>query len=296
MDKPRVVIGIDTETDVGSFTPFYSGLENGLPLLLELFGKKSVPATFFFVAEAAQKFPALTREVMKRGFEVGCHTIHHETIGDPLFDIPLVKPVLPEEVPNRLRRATSMISEVIGSSPVSFRAPRLWGSTTMVNSLEELGYVADATYPMYYFEERIAPYHPSATDWTQEGDLKILEIPNFADLSLPRKDPWGRNRDQWPIFRTAGADVLISHIDNFIALATSRNVTPVLCFYFHPWEFIEMPSRFDFGEASVEPSPFIIRNCGFYALQELGRLIDLLRGRDAEFYSAAGMAAYWSQR
>ena len=28
-----VVIGVDTETDIGSFTPFYNGVEKGTPLL-----------------------------------------------------------------------------------------------------------------------------------------------------------------------------------------------------------------------------------------------------------------------
>jgi len=32
-----VVIGVDTETDIGSFTPFYNGVEKGTPLLLEFF-------------------------------------------------------------------------------------------------------------------------------------------------------------------------------------------------------------------------------------------------------------------
>jgi len=296
MENPKVVIGIDTETDVGSFTPFYTGLEKGVPLLLDLFENKNVPATFFYVAEAAQKIPTLTREVIKRGFEVGCHTIHHETVGDPLFDIPMVKPILPEEIPLRLRKATTMIADVIGESPVSFRAPRLWGNTMMINTLEELGYVADASYPMYYFEEQICPYHPSSSDWTQQGNLNILEIPNFADLTLPKKDRWGRNRDQWPIFRTEGANVLIGHIDNFISYTRARDVCPVLCFYFHPWEFVKMPTRFDFGEASVEPSSFIVRNTGPYALQELSRLIDFLQEIGAEFYTAAGLALYWRQK
>ena len=34
-----VLFGIDMETDVGSFTPFYEGVNNGTPRLLELFAK-----------------------------------------------------------------------------------------------------------------------------------------------------------------------------------------------------------------------------------------------------------------
>jgi peptidoglycan/xylan/chitin deacetylase (PgdA/CDA1 family) len=290
-----VVIGVDTETDIGSFTPFYNGVEKGTPLLMDLFEKKGIPATFFMVAEAAQKFPELTREIKQRGFEVGCHTIHHETIGDPLFEIPLVKPVLPEEIPHRLEVATAMIAEVIGEAPQSFRAPRLWGSTIMVNTLEKLGYLADATYPLYYYQERVTPYYPSAKDWTQEGNLSILEIPNFADLTIESHDQYGRDRDQWPLFRTEGAESLMKHVNSMIAYCADRNLPAVFCFYIHPWEFIEMPSRLSYGEATVEPLQFIIKNCGPRALTELSKVIDAFKDKGAHFYSAAGLAHQWRE-
>ena len=87
----------------------------------------------------------------------------------------------------------------------SFRAPRLWGSTAMVNALEDLNYVADASYPLFFYQKRLAPYHPARTDWTAEGDMRIVEIPNFADMTIESKDPHGRDRDSWPLFRTEGA-------------------------------------------------------------------------------------------
>ena len=291
-----VVIGVDTETDIGSFTPFYNGVEKGTPLLLDLFEKKEVPATFFMVAEAAQKFPKLTREIKQRGFEVGCHTIHHETIGDPLFEIPLVKPVLPEEVPHRLEVATAMITEIIGEPPQSFRAPRLWGSTIMVNTLEKLGYLVDASYPLYFYQERVVPYYPSSKNWTQEGDLHILEIPIFADLTMESHDQYGRDRDQWPLFRTEGAESLMKHVDNMIAYYAENNLPAVFCFYIHPWEFIEMPSRLSYGEAVVEPLPFIIQNCGSRALAELSKVIDAFKDKNARFYSALEFAQQWKNR
>jgi len=36
-ENPYVIFGIDMETDVGSFTPFYEGAKNGTPILLEVF-------------------------------------------------------------------------------------------------------------------------------------------------------------------------------------------------------------------------------------------------------------------
>jgi len=48
MENVRVVIGIDVETDVGSWTPFYESVGKGIPLLLNLFERTGVKTTFFF--------------------------------------------------------------------------------------------------------------------------------------------------------------------------------------------------------------------------------------------------------
>jgi hypothetical protein len=287
----RVVLGMDCETDVGSFTPFYEGLVNATPLLLEMFDRHKITGTFFFTGDAVKKHPEIARLVRDAGHEVGCHSLYHETVGDALFEIPNLYPLLPSEVANRLKVATEVVEEAAGVRPVSFRAPRLFGSTAVVNALEILGYVADATYPMYFYRERLAPYHPSADDWTKEGGLRLIELPIFADLSMESKDPYGRDMDQWPLFRTDGAGALLKHIDGYAKYCESRGVEPFLCFYFHPWEFHPMPEgEIHFGEASVRPDPFIVKNCGPEALKQFDILLTALAERGAKFYQARQIA------
>ena len=288
-----VLFGFDMETDVGSWSPYYEGVQQGTPQLLDLLERKDATATFFFTGDAARNFPQVVRSIDIAGHEVGCHALYHETVGDPIFEIPGVKPLLPEEVPLRLQVATDWVAEALGRQPVSFRAPRLWGSTAMVNALEALGYVADASYPLYYYEERLAPYHPSRDDWTQQGDLSILEIPNFADMSITSTDEYGRDRDQWPLFRTESAEALMAHIDGFIGYVREREEPVVLCFYFHPWEFVEMPTEMHYGEGTVVPDYFLVENCGDYAVQQLGALMDLLSERGARYMTAEGLAESW---
>lgn len=283
----EVVLGFDMETDVGSWTPYYEGLVHGTPVILDVLERQGVTATFFFTGSAARKSPETVQEVEARGHEIGAHTLFHETIGDSLFDIPGMMPILPEEVPNRIRLCTEWIENVAGIRPVSFRCPRLFGSSTVVNALDALGYVADATYPMYYFRERLRPYHPHREDWTREGDLRIVELPNFADLSMESKDPYGRDMDQWPLFRTEGAPALLRHIDGYSRYCESHGVEPFLCFYFHPWEFHPMPEgEIHYGEGGVHPDPFIVKNCGLYAALQLEILIKALLDRGAEFIQA----------
>jgi peptidoglycan/xylan/chitin deacetylase (PgdA/CDA1 family) len=62
-----VVVGIDMETDIGSFTSFYQGVQKGTPRLLEVLDKHEAKATFFWTGHAAQSNPAMVRQVRSAG-------------------------------------------------------------------------------------------------------------------------------------------------------------------------------------------------------------------------------------
>jgi len=291
MDAVKTLFGFDMETDIGSWTPWYNGFRPGTEKILSILEKHNIKATFFFTADAAEKNTGVLKTIVERGHEIGAHTLFHETIGEPLFEIPGMVPVLPEEVENRLRKNTEIIENLCGVRPASFRCPRLFGSTAVVNALEKLGYKADVSYPMYFFRKRLEPYHPDSRDWTAEGDMKLVEIPNFADLSQPSNDAYGRDLDQWPLWRLEGADALMAHVLNFIAFCRSRKKTPYLVFYMHPWEFHPMPEGLlHYGEGAVLPDPFIIRNCGSYAAEQFDHLLTLLADAGSVFRTAGEIA------
>jgi peptidoglycan-N-acetylglucosamine deacetylase len=287
-----VLLGFDMETDVGSFTPYYEGVRHGTPKLLDVLEKHDVRATFFWTGHAAENHPEMVRRVRDAGHETGCHGLYHETLGDPIFPLPNNWPLLPSEVEGRLKVATRLVREAGGGRPVSFRCPRLWGSTNVLNVLEKLGYVADASFPLYFYRKPFVPYHPSAKDWTKPGRMKILEIPNFCDLAMESSDPYQRDRDQWPTFRTRSPQFVMEKAEGFIDYVRQRGGRPVLCFYLHPWEFHPMPQgAMDFGESSVRPLPFIVKNCGPKALAALDRLCVMLKERGARFVTAKALAA-----
>jgi peptidoglycan/xylan/chitin deacetylase (PgdA/CDA1 family) len=287
-----VVYGFDMETDVGSFTPYYEGVKHGTPEVLGILKAHGVQATFFWTGHAAEHNAAMVRQVCNAGHETGCHGLYHETLGDPIFPLPNNWPILPSEVEGRLIEATRLVRKASGVSPVSFRCPRLWGSTKVVNVLESLGYVSDASFPLYFYQKPFTPYHPSATDWTKRGKLRLVEIPNFCDLTMESNDPYQRDRDQWPVFRTKSAEAVMEKAESFIAYVQGGKARPVLCFYLHPWEFHPMPQgALDFGESSVKPLPFIVKNCGPKAVRQLDRLTALLKQRGGRFVTAKQLAA-----
>ncbi len=287
-----VVIGLDMETDVGSFTSNYAGVQKGTPRLLKILRRHAAEATFFWTGHAAEQNPDMVRQVAAAGHETGCHGLYHETLGDPLFPLPNNWPLLPGEVGGRIRLGTEIVGRIAGKRPVSFRCPRLWGSNRVMRELENLGYIADASLPLYFYRTMFVPYHPSAKDWTKPGRMRILELPNFCDLTMKSKDPlYNRDRDQWPLFRTKSAAALLAKVDSFIAYVRRRRQRPVLVFYFHPWEFHPMPQgAIDYGEASVRPLPFIVKNCGPRALAEFDKLCLGLRRRGARFVTAGKLA------
>ena len=292
-----VVFGFDMETDIGSFTPFYEGVKHGTPCVLKLLKKHDIRATFYWTGHAAESNPDMVRRVRDAGHETGCHGLYHETLGEPLFPLPNNWPILPSEVEGRLREATRLVRKASGEQPVSFRCPRLWGSTRVLNVLEKLGYLTDASFPLYFFRKPFVPYHPSAKDWTREGRMRIWEIPNLCDLSMESHDPYQRDRDQWPVFRTQSAKALIQKVDSFIAYVADRKQRPVLCFYLHPWEFYRMPQgTLDFGESRVKPLPFIVKNCGAKAVQQLDLVCQALKERGGRFLTAKELGADYDAR
>ncbi len=286
-----VVLGFDMETDFGSYTPFYEGVKHGTPQILQVLKKHGIRATFFWTGHAAENNPEIVGQVRDAGHETGCHGLFHETLGDKIFPLPNDMPILPEEAEGRIRIATNIVKEVSGLQPLSFRCPRLWGSTKVVNTLEGLGYISDASFPLYFYGKPFVPYHPSDKDWTQPGQMNILEIPNFCDLTMESQDTYHRDRDQWPLLRTKSAKYLMTKVESFISYVNSHKKRPALCFYLHPWEFCPMPKgSIKFDECSVKLLPFIVKNCGPKALKQLDYLCGMLANRGGRFVTAMELA------
>jgi peptidoglycan/xylan/chitin deacetylase (PgdA/CDA1 family) len=67
----------DLEPDCPPFLSGFRGVEHGLPKLLGVLEKLSVPATFFTTGEVAQRYPDAVRAVVGAGHELGCHGMTH---------------------------------------------------------------------------------------------------------------------------------------------------------------------------------------------------------------------------
>ena len=292
--KKYIVFGFDMENDIGSYLKSYRGVEQGTYVILDILRRYGVPATFFFTGEAARKNPQAVRDVAHQGHDVGCHSLKHETVGDAHFDMPADSPILEEEVEHRLELNKRIVQELCGTEPVSFRAPRLWQGQAQLAALEKLGFLADASYSVFAHRERLLPYHPSRDNWLEPGDMRILELPNFAfDPGTYNYDKFFCKHDQWPLLRLLGARFVHERLGDVIR----RQDAPVglLLFYLHPWEFQPMPGRHVYSEGTMIFRPELHKNCGKKMTAEFERFIRLAQQDGYQFTSCRDFLDVWDK-
>jgi peptidoglycan/xylan/chitin deacetylase (PgdA/CDA1 family) len=289
-----LVLSFDMETDIGSWTSETRGLVEGTPRILEVLHNHSVAATFLFTGREAEGNPAVVRKIRSAGHEIGCHTMYHENIGVPVYDVPVGSFALEGEIEGRLRLATDTIHKVAGVRPLSFRAPRLFGSTAMVLALEKLGYVADSSFPSYYYGRDFLPYHPSRDDWSREGNLNILEIPIFYNMDATEAGTKNRGLDQWPMLRLRGGRWFASLCERMAERVGDARGESVLCIYLHPWEFVQMPRRIRTDESTISFRSFLWKHTGAFALAALNEFLTVAENSGWSFDMLSSLAREWA--
>ncbi len=284
MNEKIIILSFDMEPDIGSWTTMDRGVKEGTPEILRVLINHRVKATFLFTGREAQNNPHIVEKVLSAGHEVGCHTMYHETIGTAVFNMPGANFVLESEIKGRLELATKTIRKISGVRPVSFRAPRLFGSTAMINTLDELGYRVDSSFPSYFFARNFLPYHPSSRDWSKKGKMNILEIPVFYDMDAG-DDEKHRARDQWPMLRLKGEKYFSGLCRRMMDRVKDKNGNSILCVYLHPWEFVPMPKVVRTDEAEISFKPFLHKNCGKFALTALDEFIGRMKQEEVKFFT-----------
>ena len=288
----HILLTFDMESDIGSWTSDHRGVLEGTAPILDILERHGLKATFFYTGDAALASPDLLHTVRSAGHEIGCHTLHHEAMGDPLVKIP-VPPVLREEVPNRVAKATELIEKLAGVRPVSFRAPRGWASAEMLVALDKLGYLVDSSYLTFFLGKHFLPYHPSPDDWREPGHLSILEIPIFCDVGSQERNLYERVGDQWPTYRTEGGDEAAEIVFRLARMLWEQGKPGVANLYYHPWEFVEMSPVVQTDEARIEFNEFLWKGTGRDAIVGLDKLIQRLKNEGAHFHTMREFRDVW---
>lgn len=290
MNPNTLILSFDMETDVGSWTSQTRGITEGTPEILAALKEHEVPSSFLFTGREAERHPAQVARILEAGHEVGCHTMYHETVGLPVYDVPVGSFALESEIEGRLALATEAVERVAGVRPRSFRAPRLFGSTRMIQVLDDLGYCVDSSFPAYFHGRDFTPYHPNRDDWAKDGDLGLLEVPVFYDMDAGEGGEKNRARDQWPMLRLQGG-AWFADLCGRMFERTGEAGGSVLCVYLHPWEFVEMPQQIDTDESTISFRAFLHKNTGRAAVRALSDFIAAMKQTGTAFTTLADYAA-----
>ncbi len=83
------------------------------PQILEILDKYNAKATFFLIGKNAKAYPDIVIEEYTRGHEIGNHTYSH----------PDLKKISATEFLEEIQKASDVIFEITGTSPILFRPP-----------------------------------------------------------------------------------------------------------------------------------------------------------------------------
>jgi peptidoglycan/xylan/chitin deacetylase (PgdA/CDA1 family) len=86
---------------------------DGTPAALEILAAANVRATFFLVGEQVRRAPALAREILTAGHEIGLHCDRHRNL----------LRLAPWQVSEDIARALASIEDATGHSPTLYRPP-----------------------------------------------------------------------------------------------------------------------------------------------------------------------------
>lgn len=185
--------------------------------LLEMFAAHGARATFFFLGEVAERYPALVRRTAEAGHEIGSHGYRHRPVSD----------LLSREFRDDVARSLHLLQDLCGKPVLGYRAPYFSikaGVRWPIDLLAEVGFRYDSSIlaidrpPGLELVSPRAPYRHHNGLW--EAPVAILQLFFFWHL---------------PLASGAGLRILPPRLLHWLVHQFERDVGSGV-FYLHPWE------------------------------------------------------------
>lgn len=114
------------------------GATTGLPRVLDLLDRHSIPATFYIPAMSAVLHPQMIKDILQgRRHEIGVHGWMHE-------NLPAVGDAAKEE--QLLTQSLDYLTKATGKRPVGFRAPSWAFSQSTMDQIRKAGFAYDSSF------------------------------------------------------------------------------------------------------------------------------------------------------
>lgn len=231
--------------ETGKIYPPGGAVVRNSEILLELFAATGTRATWFFLGEVAERFPALVAKVAAAGHELGVHGFHHHGVAS----------FSPTEYGKSIRRAKSIIEDAGGQPTTGHRAVDFGIGKATWWALDEVldaGFLYDASvFPAWTprYGMAMAPLGPH---WvTARSGRRIYEIPTSVCSIAGLRIPFAGGG--W--FRTMPLAV-----NQLLAQHASRRGP--LVYYLHPCE-VEKDPRLDFFPEGLAPDEIRLLRSSF---------------------------------
>ena len=223
------------------------GIEEGLPRLLDLLDAHGVRGTFFTEGILARLDPDAILEVARRGHEIGCHGLAHESYGGPYrIDDTIPRPPTVygrTEKEDMVRKAKEMLENLVGSLIRAFRAPFLHIDSQSAAAVANAGFLVDSSLPNQLFGYLSAPAHldpgrPLTGARGTHPHHRLIEVPVSVE---PR--PSLRSHHPYRFIQQTAQTRSV--LQDLIEVSARASVPTTLVLLVHPWEFVEgFPSPF----------------------------------------------------
>ncbi|MFW9777853.1 MAG: polysaccharide deacetylase family protein [Candidatus Heimdallarchaeota archaeon] len=266
----------DLERDVSRMPPTYKGIDEALPLLLDVFKERRVKVTGNLATKIIEERGDILKEFFAQGHEI-CnhgymHRLYKQAIRLPLLEYEkiLFKQIGSQidlqifsgfdpipftdkaEVFNMIDVSTDLITDFFGKRPNSFKMPFHSLDWDILSYLDSKDYLVDTSIPYWKYWDWKPPHHPTFHEIVDQdesfkiGDndripLKLLEIPASFDPSPDILDSMEVIHRTLSMLtsRTLG----MKRVENLLDRITER--TPesnpvILVFKCSIWEFTEL--------------------------------------------------------
>ncbi|WP_186430989.1 polysaccharide deacetylase family sporulation protein PdaB [Clostridium sp. BSD9I1] len=151
-DKNIPIYSVDTQEKKVSITFDVNWGNDNTTEILDILDKYNVKATFFIIGNWAEDFPELTKEIYKRGHEIGNHSDTH----------PDFTQVSKDRIIKEISVADAKIMKITGQGTKLFRCPSGSYNDNTLNTVKSAGYYC-------------IQWDVDSIDWKAEGADKEYE-------------------------------------------------------------------------------------------------------------------------
>ncbi len=192
--------------------------KKGNEILLDLFDKYNLKATFFVTGYFAERESGQVELIKTKNHEIAGHGYNHHYRDNKEL-----------ELKEDIIKTKKILENITKEDIKGFRAPQLQYSTKLIELLDNLGFKYDSSLHPLYLPGCYNNLGKPIKIFKPIESRNITEIPlSVSPLRLPIS---------WMFIRLFGINRTIACCKKLL----KKKITPVL--YIHSWEFVEMKSK-----------------------------------------------------